>query len=153
MDEIETMRRRAVAARERFRALPHLNSDQLGPPDPKSGERWDRYNVLGHMAEFLPFWVAQIEMAMDGAELGRQPGSTERQQGVDSARAVGEGELRERVDSGLEGLLRFFDRLRPVDLDRQVTMRGRGEQTMRWAMESLLVGHVEEHCEQLAALG
>lgn len=139
--------------RERYRALPESGSDRLGPPDPKSGDRWDRYNVMGHVAEVLPFWVAQLEVAMGGQPFGRQPGSTERQQAVEGGRQVGEIVLRERIDSGFEGLLRFIDRLAPGDLDRRVAMRGRGEETVAWAVENLLVGHAEEHCDQLTELG
>ncbi|HUZ87903.1 MAG TPA: DinB family protein [Candidatus Baltobacterales bacterium] len=152
MDDIEALRRRTKQARERFRALPASAPDRQGPPDPKSGERWDRYNILGHVAEVLPFWVAQLEIAMDGEPFGRLPGSTERQRAVDQGRDVGETALRERIDSGFEALQRFLDRLESSDLDHKVTMRGRGEETVGWAMENLLVGHAEEHCNQLTEL-
>ena len=152
MDEVEALRRRAAAVRERFRELPRSGPDRQGPPDPKSGERWDRYNILGHVAEVLPFWVAELKLAMEGQPFGRQPGSNARQQAVEGGRAVGEAKLRERIDSGFVGLLRFLDGLEPSDLDRRVTMRGRGEETVGWAMENLLVGHAEAHCDQLSEL-
>lgn len=152
MDQVDTLRRRTRAVRQRFRALPASAADRQGPPDPKSGERWDRYNILGHVAEVLPFWVAQLEVALQGQPFGRLPGSTDRQQAVEQGREVGETALRERIDSGFETLQRFLDRLEPSDLDRVITMHGRGEQTLGWAMENLLVGHAEEHCDQLAAL-
>lgn len=152
MDQVETLRRRTQALRERFRALPVSAADRQGPPDPKSGERWDRYNILGHVAEVLPFWVAQLEVALQGQPFGRLPGSTERRQAVEHGREVGESTLRERIDAGFETLQRFLDRLESSDLERTVTMRGRGEETVGWAMENLLVGHAEEHCDQLAAL-
>lgn len=152
MDHVETLRSRTKAVRERFRALPVSAADRQGPPDPKSGERWDRYNILGHVAEILPFWVAQLEVALQGQPFGRLPGSTERQQAVESGREVGETALRERIDAGFETLQRFLDRLESSDLDRTITMHGRGEQTLGWAMENLLVGHAEGHCDQLAEL-
>lgn len=153
MDELETMRRRVAAVRERLAAMPAAGSDQQGPPDPKTGERWDRYNVLGHMAELLPYWVGELTAAMDGAPIGRAPGSAERQAGIDGGRAVGEAALRKQVDAGMHELALFLDRLSPQDLDRTITMRNRGEQPMRWAVENLLVAHVEEHCSQLTELG
>ena len=153
MDEIEALRRRTAIVRERFRALPVSAPDRQGPPDPKTGERWDRYNILGHVAEVLPFWVAQLEIAIDGQPFGRLPGSTERQQAVDLGREVGETALRERIDSGFVALERFLGALESSDLARKVTMRGRGEETVGWAMENLLVGHAEAHCDQLAVLG
>ncbi len=154
MDERETMKLRVTAARERLAALPATASDEPGPPDEKTGERWDRYNVLGHLAEILPYWIGELTVAMnEGAPIGRQPGSTERQAGIDGGRAVGVAKLREQVDAGMADLVGFLDRLHPGDLDRTITMRGRGEQPVRWAVENLLVGHVEEHCGQLTALG
>jgi len=154
VDELETMKQRVINARQRLAAVPATGSDQPGLPDPKTGERWDRYNVLGHMAETVPYWIGQLTMAMDdGVPVGRQAGSAERQAGVDGGRAVGEAKLREQVDASMADLLRFLDRLSPGDLDRTITTRNRGEQPMRWAVENLLVGHVEEHCGQLVELG
>lgn len=154
MNELETMKQRLTAARERLAAMPAGGSDLPGPPDEKTGERWDRYNVLGHMAEILPYWIGELTVAMsEGAPIGRPAGSAERQAGIDGGRAVGEAKLREQVDAGMADLVRFLDRLRPGDLDRTITMRSRGEQPVRWAVENLLVGHVEEHCGQLTALG
>ncbi len=154
MDELETLKQRVIAARVRLAAMPATGPDQPGPPDPKTGERWDRYNVLGHMAEILPYWIGELTVAMeDGIPIGRQTGSVERQAGIDGGRAVGEAKLRRQVYAGLADLVRFLDRLRLGDLDRTITMRNRGEQPMRWAVENLLVAHVEEHCSQLTNLG
>jgi hypothetical protein len=154
VEEIETMKQRVIAAREWLAATPAADSDQPGPADPKTGERWDRYNVLGHMAEILPYWIGELTVAMDdGAAIGREPGSAERRAGIAGGRAVGEAALRRRVDAGLAGLVSFLDRLSPADLDRTITMRNRGEQPLRWVVENMLVAHVEEHCSQLASLG
>lgn len=154
MDELETMKQRVTAVRARLAAMPATGSARPGPPDPKTGERWDRYNVLGHVAEILPYWIGELTIAMsDGVPIGRQAGSAERQAGIVGGRAVGETKLREQVDSGLADLVRFLDRLSPGDLDRTITMRNQGERPMRWAVENLLVGHVEGHCAQLTELG
>lgn len=153
MDELEAMKQRVGAARDRFAAMAATTSDEQGPPDPKTGERWDRYNVLGHMAEFLGYWIRELNAALDDdAPVGRQAGSAERQAAIDSGRKVGEARLREHVDAGMADLVRFLDRLSPADLDRPITMRNRGVQPMRWAVNNLLVDHVEEHCGQLSEL-
>lgn len=154
MDELENMKQRVIGARERLAAMPDTGSDQPGPADPQTGERWDRYNVLGHLAEMLPYWIGQLTVAMDeGGPIGRQPDSEGRRAGIDGGRSAGEAALRDQVDAGLGGLVVFLDRLGPGDLDRAITMRNRGEQPMRWALENLLVGHVEQHCSQLTELG
>jgi hypothetical protein len=147
------MKQRVIASRKRLAAMPSTGPDQPGPPDPKTGERWDRYNVLGHMAEILPYWIGELSVAIEsGVPVGRQPGSAERQAGIQGGRAVGEAKLREQVDAGLADLVIFLGRLSPRDLERTIEMRNRGEQPMRWALENLLVAHVEEHCSQLTEL-
>src|SRR5207247_10177069 len=79
-DEIDGMRRRVVVARARLRALLPAAADREPPVDPQTGERWDRFNILGHMSEFPAFWSAELAAAIEsGGEFGRRPGSTRRQ--------------------------------------------------------------------------
>ncbi len=153
VSELETFKRRAGEARRRLQALPAgTGADRQGPPDPQTGERWDRYNVLGHMAEFLPFWVAEVGAGVRGEEFGRRPGATERQQAVEGGRSAGEAALRDRVDAGVDALVAFLDTLSPAALGSTIAMRGRGEVEVRWALENLLVGHLEGHVKQLEEL-
>jgi hypothetical protein len=152
-DELEAMRRRIVVARARLRALLPASSDHEPPADPKTGERWDRLNILGHMSEFGTFWSHELSAALAGApEFGRMPGSTERQEAVAGGAMRGEAALKRQVARGIEEMLAMLGQVQPADLERPVVMRGRGEVTVRWALENLLVGHLEEHCAQLYAL-
>jgi len=153
VDELTDMRKRVVVARARLRALLPASADREPPADPQTGERWDRLNILGHMSEFPAFWTAELESALaSGEEFGRQPGSTDRKDAVDGGAGIGESELKRRVARGVERILGLLGRLEPADLDRTITMRGRGEVTVRWALENLLVGHLVDHCDQLYAL-
>ncbi len=152
-DEVDGMRRRVVVARARLRALLPAGADREPPADPKTGERWDRLNILGHMSEFPTFWSAELAAAIEsGVEFGRRPGSTNRQDAVAGGAKSGEAALKRQVARGIEDILALLVKLQPADLDRSINMRGRGEVTVRWALENLLVGHLEEHCNQLYAL-
>ena len=152
-DELDGMRRRVTVARARLRALLPAAADREPPADPKTGERWDRFNILGHMSEFPTFWSGELAAAIEsGEEFGRLPGSTDRQDAVAGGVKTGEGALKRQVARGIENVLALLVKLQPADLDRTINMRGRGEVTVRWALESLLVGHLEEHCNQLYAL-
>ncbi|HZA82076.1 MAG TPA: hypothetical protein VFC13_11475, partial [Actinomycetes bacterium] len=54
-------RLQAAAGRIRASAVV-LGEDALTEPDPESGERWDRGQVLAHVAEMLPYWAQQAEL-------------------------------------------------------------------------------------------
>jgi hypothetical protein len=153
LSELDDMAARLQAARDRLRELPVSESHEPGPPDPKTGERWDRFNILGHTAEVLPFWSRQIRKALDtGARMGREPGNMGRLEGIESGRLFGEPMLRERIDAGAAEALGLLGSLSPADLDREVDTYGRGSVKVRQALEDFIVGHLEAHVAQLAEL-
>jgi hypothetical protein len=153
MAELEEMAARLEAARDRLHGVPMSESHEPGPPDPKTGDRWDRFNVLGHTAEVLPFWSREIRKALDtGARMGREPGSSGRLEGIESGRLIGEAALRDRIEQGVTSVLALVRGLSPSDLEREIDTHGRGLITVREALESFLVGHFEDHVAQLAEL-
>ena len=153
MGELEDLTTRLERARDRLRGVPLSDSNEPGPPDPKSGERWDRYNVLGHTAEMLSFWPGQVRKALDtGARMGREPGSSSRVEGIESGRLLGEASLRDRIDKGVEIAKGLVANLKPEDLEHEVETYTQGRVTVRHAIEYYLVGHLEAHVAQLAEL-
>jgi hypothetical protein len=158
MEGVEAFRRRVESSRRELAGLPRSGWGDLGPPDPETGERWDRGHVLGHLAEMLPFWTGQVRAVLTGATaLGRgDEGWARRREGIDGGRDAGVEELVQRVDQGLSGLLGLLAELRDEDLGRAVVYRDGGrsrEVTLRTAIEERLVGHVEAHLRQIARLG
>jgi hypothetical protein len=157
MSEVERYRERVAAAQEALEAVPVLEADVLGPPDEETGERWDRANVLGHLAEMLPFWTGQVrEVLAGGTEMGRgEAGYARRREGIDSAGGIGEEELRHRVGEGIAGLRALLADLRDEDLERPLVYRaqsGERDVDLRFPVEQLLVGHLEAHVRQLQEL-
>jgi hypothetical protein len=151
--ELDDFAARVRAARDRLRGVPVSDSHELGPADPKTGDRWDRFNVLGHTAEILPFWSRGVRAALDnGAKIGREPGSSTRIEGVESGRLIGEPGLRERIETGSESVLSLLTGLKPEDLEREIETYGQEKVTVRHALETFLVGHFEAHVAQLAEL-
>ena len=107
MGEIEELSRRVEAVRQGYAALPRTGWGEPGPRDEQTGEAWDRGHVLGHVAEMLPYWTGQVRAVLDGAEaMGRDElGAAQRRMGIDSSRQAGPGELLDRIDEGIDGLL------------------------------------------------
>ncbi len=154
MAELEQLAARLEASRDRLRGVPVSDSHEPGPPDPKTGERWDRFNVLGHTAEMLPFWSQEIRRALDsGARMGREPGSSSRIEGIEGGRLLGEASLRERIEKGIASALVLVGGLTPEDLDREIDTHSQGLVTVRHALEAFVVSHFEAHVAQLAELG
>jgi|SRR6266568_9081814 len=158
MGELDGLRQRVEAARREYAALPRAGWGEPGPPDERTGERWDRGNVLGHVAEMLPYWTAQVRAVLLGAEaMGRDDaGYAQRRVAIDSAREAGEAGLLERIDAGMEGLQALLAAMSDADLDRPVVFRspsGDRRFDLRQQVEQLLVEHAEEHLGQLRALG
>jgi hypothetical protein len=149
--ELDDFRGRVLAARDRLRSLPLGGALAPGPEDPETGEAWDRVNVLGHMAEMLPFWVRQLRRGLRGEPFGRtEEGYRQRRAGIDARDA--ERSLRLKVDRGCGRLLALLERLEERDLDRGLDALPGRSTTVREALERQLVGHLEAHVEQLAQL-
>jgi hypothetical protein len=55
--DVSEARLRSAAARVRTRA--EAFGERQTAADPPTGERWDRGQVLSHIAEFLPYWIEE----------------------------------------------------------------------------------------------
>ncbi|MBJ7600743.1 MAG: hypothetical protein DLM67_21170 [Candidatus Nephthysia bennettiae] len=157
MSELDSYRERLVAAREALSATPLLRPGESGPPDEKTGERWDRTNVLGHLAEMLPYWTSQTRAVIGGSgEMGRgEAGYARRREGIDSGKVLSEADLRAQIETAVQGLLALLGEMRDEDLDRPVVYRpkdGDRQETVRSVLEELMVGHLEAHVRQLQEL-
>ena len=60
----------AVEARLAALAESSPPPDALTGADPSSGERWDRGQVWAHLAEFIPYWIAQSRPILEAQPSG-----------------------------------------------------------------------------------
>jgi maleate isomerase len=154
---VASLRRRLLAARDELHTISVSPPDRFGPPDPDTGERWNRGNVLGHMAEILPFWSAQIMAAAKGAtSIGRTAeGNQRRRSAIDSGPERDEDSLMADIDAAVAEVLAQLDRLSPAELDIRVDHVRANEtkvKSLRELLDQLLVHHFEVHVEQLREL-
>jgi hypothetical protein len=157
MNSVDQLRQRVRAARERLHRIATTGPGELGAPDPATGERWHRGNVLGHVAEMVPFWAGQADAVLRGATaMGRdQPGTERRRHGIERGTIVSENELRYQIEAGLDELDRLLLVVKVDDLERRVVYHRRdGDETTTLGalLDQLLVGHLEGHLDQLESL-
>lgn len=155
--DLQAMRERVAASRADLGRLPAATDRDAGPVDPATGESWHRGNVLGHMSEMLDYWTGQIQRAVEGSgTMGRdEQGAALRRQGIDHGNAASEVELRRDIDQKIGRLLVLLAAMSPDDLERAVDFHNRkGNRQARVGelVQNLVVGHLEEHIQQLADL-
>jgi DinB family protein len=135
--------------------LPAL--DALGSPDPETGERWSVRNVMGHLSEALPFWANQVRQVLAGAtETGRGDADyVRRREGVEAHSSETGERLRARVSGAIGEVSSVLATLSDADLRREVLHRARSAEhptQLGDLIERMLVGHLEEHVKQIAAI-
>ena len=147
-------RDRLLAAAGRIRAAaPLLPDEALTDPDPDTGERWDRRQVLAHVAEMLPYWAEQVELVAAGDEVsfGRVSSNPERIGAIERDRREDPSRLLDRVDDGLGIVLALLERLDDDALAHSGRHQVLGEMTGAAIVDRFLVDHLEEHADQLDA--
>ena len=143
---------RLLAAAGRIRASAVvLPDDALTDPDPDSGERWDRGQVLAHVAEMLPYWAQQAELIASGREVefGRVKGDPDRIGAIERDRREDPDRLLARVDEGVAVVLALLDRLDDQTLAATGRHQTLGEMTVAEIIDRFAVAHLEEHADQL----
>jgi hypothetical protein len=143
---------RLLAAAGRIRASAVvLPEGVLTDPDPDSGERWDRGQVLAHVAEMLPYWAQQAELVASGeqVEFGRVKSDPDRIAAIERDRREDPQRLLARVDEGVAAVLALFDRLDDRAMGRTGRHQTLGELPVAAIVDRFLVAHLEEHADQL----
>jgi hypothetical protein len=130
----------------------------LTDPDPGTDERWEAGQVWAHLAEFPGYWLAQAERVIalptnEPVPFGRVKTDRGRIGAIERDRHTDPAALLQRVRESLAGVSDAA-RAWPAEAWRR---RGahpvRGEMTVRRIVEQFIVEHLEEHADQLDALG
>ena len=126
------------------------------PPDQLPRRReWVGREVLAHVDEMLPYWLGEIERVLVGpvepVPFGRESTDLVRVLTIDRDRTLPVSELYARLDNSLERVLRRLLELDDRQAARRGLTKGRGEMTVRQIVDTMLAGHLEEHCKQMAA--
>lgn len=129
----------------------------LTGPDPPTGERWEAGQVWAHLAEFIPYWIGESRLVISGASadpvpFGRTKRDPARIAAIERDRRADRVALWNRVAGDIVSLRGF---LSGMDV-QQWSARGAhptlGVMDMERIVDEFLVGHLEEHADQLDEL-
>jgi hypothetical protein len=130
----------------------------LTDADPGTGERWDRAQVWAHLAEFIPYWIEQTRPILRGqasgapVPFGRTQSDPERIGAIERDRHEAVSTLWASTREDIALLRTFLSGLLPeqwLDVGRHPT---RGPMPVTGIAEEFLVGHLEQHADQLEGL-
>lgn len=118
---------------------------------------WGPRELLAHVNEMLPYWTEQLEMVLAGqpsepVPFGRIATDQDRLSRIEHDRTRPADALLDGIRTGLDGVTRFIAGLSASDGERLGLHPTRGELTIRASVDRFLVGHLEEHVEQLRAI-
>ena len=152
---------RLAAVEARLRALAatplERTTGTLTAADPGTGERWEWGQVWAHLAEFVPYWIAQADAVIDGYRgdpvgFGRTKADAGRIAAIERDRHAMVAALWSRLESQLSDLRSFLTELP----DRAWEARGAhptlGVMSLPKLVDEFLVGHLEQHADQLDSL-
>ena len=127
--------------------------------DLPSGERWDWGQAWAHLAEFVPYWIGEVRtiLARTGegggpVAFGRTKADPDRIRAIERDRHADPRELMARVAGHVAELRQLTRALGDDDwavVARHPTL---GEMSISEIFEEFLVGHLEQHADQLEEL-
>lgn len=130
----------------------------LTDPDPDTPEeRWEAAQVWAHMAEFVGYWHEQLESVVgeyagDPVPFGRTKRDVARIAAIEVGRQEPVEQLRGRTRELLAALRRYIDGLDVNGMNVRGLHQTIGEMDVERIVERFVVGHLEEHLDQLDGL-
>jgi len=130
----------------------------LSAEDATTGERWEASQVWGHITEFVPYWIEQLEEVVDEYKgqpvpFGRITTDPDRIAGIESGKAMDFETHLHWLGVHLADLRGFLSALPDEAWSAEGLHSRLGAMTLDHMIERLLVGHLEEHADQLEAMG
>lgn len=132
----------------------------LTDPDPGATERWEAGQVWAHLAEFPGYWLGQIRHivrsrttgAPEPIAFGRTREDPERAAAIERERRTDPAELLRRVTDQVGDVAATLRAL-PDEVWESGGLHPRlGEMELGSIVERFVVGHLEEHADQLDGL-
>jgi len=140
----------------------HAQSDgaargALTDADPGTGERWDRGQVWAHLAEFIPYWLAQFRTVIgayrgEPVPFGRVKSDPGRVEAIARDRTTSVAELHARLQDHIEQVRAFLRSLPEDAWAARGVHSTLGVMSLHGMLDEFVVGHLEQHATQLDGL-
>ncbi|MBA2315005.1 MAG: hypothetical protein H0V87_06425 [Chloroflexi bacterium] len=129
----------------------------LTDPDPGGEERWEAAQVWAHMAEFVGYWHDQLrsviaEYAGDPVPFGRTKRDAARIAAIELGRHEPVDELARRTREALAAVTGDLAGLSTAEWKAAGLHETVGVMDLEAIVERFIVGHMEEHLDQLKGL-
>jgi hypothetical protein len=126
-------------------------------PDQPSGERWEAGQVWAHIVEFVPYWIEQAKQILESdsdqpVPFGRIKTDPVRIAGIEAGRHEPIPVLWQRLSEEIGDLKAFLASLSDDDWRRTRSHQTLGVMDVERMVDRFLVGHLEEHADQLEGL-
>jgi uncharacterized damage-inducible protein DinB len=115
-------------------------------------DEWSALQVLGHMAEMIPYWLGHCRTLIAAHEpphFGRTLEAPERLAAVDPEALKQPEALVSLLEAEIKAAARTMRQLTPAERRKTGIHVKRGEMTVDEILEQLIVAHAEDHLRQV----
>jgi len=150
----------AVERRLAELAARETRPDALTAPDEATGERWEAGQAWAHLAEFPAYWLEQMRTVVAGyhpgagepVAFGRVKTDAGRLAAIERDRATDRAALMGRVAAGIDAVTSEVRSLPAEAWEARGVHPTLGEMSLGRILERFVIGHLEEHADQLDGL-
>ena len=150
----ETLARRLESVYSQLTTLLHRPDAAQRLATPPGHDEWSALQVLGHMAEMIPYWVSHCRTLIAAHEpphFGRMPEAPERLAAVDPGALKQPGALVSLLEAEIKAAAKTLRQLTPAERRKTGIHVKRGKMTVDEILEQLIVAHAEDHLVQVRA--
>jgi hypothetical protein len=158
MPEKDDILKRLDVAQQRLEAIAKgAPPTGLTQPDPGETEQWQGAQVWGHMAEFMPYWLNQLQnvIAMWGGQpvmFGRTKADAARLEGIAAGLNTPIAQQMAQVRQSVAMARNYLASLTPEQWQAIGLHTRRGQMGVADIVGTFMLDHLEEHAAQLDAL-
>jgi len=129
----------------------------LTEPDEGDTERWEAAQVWAHIVEFVPYWQSEIEKVIAGYDgtpvpFGRTKQDSARRAAIEIGRSEAIPALAVRNTKDVAAIRAYLGGLTSAEWNAVGLHERRGEMDVEAIVDRFVVGHLEEHADQLDQL-